>query len=113
MYILCIRGIVSTERSIFIYLVCTLFCLFKSVGLPSPVDVLWVGSIGSLFDRAMFDDLFSREWIESFSMFYTERILDQGKRRCLKLVLDKDIVDAGSGELVGHSHQKAFSYLNV
>lgn len=33
MYILCMRGIVSRERSIFIYLVCTLFCLFKTSGL--------------------------------------------------------------------------------
>ena len=33
MYILCMRGIVSRERSMFIYLVCTLFCLFKPSGL--------------------------------------------------------------------------------
>lgn len=33
MYMLCIRGIVSRERSIFIYLVCRLVCLFKPVGL--------------------------------------------------------------------------------
>ena len=32
MYMLCIRGMVSSERSIFIYLVCTLFCLSRPVG---------------------------------------------------------------------------------
>lgn len=46
---LCIRGIVSRDRSIFIYLVCTLCCLFKAGGLADvPVAFVEVECLDAL-----------------------------------------------------------------
>lgn len=53
--ILCSRGIVSSARSMFIYRVCTLFCLTSPPGLAAPSALLTV--LGAISPRCKIGNL--------------------------------------------------------